>query len=334
MSSSAFFAGRRAVLHVLSGCIAMAALCVAAFPAAAQTYPDRPVKLVVPFPPGGVTDVLGRLVSQKLSERWGQPVVIENRAGAGGNIGTEYGARAAPDGYTLTLGSIATAISQSLYKKLGYDMQRDFRPVSLLVTSQLVLLANPSFAPKNAAELVAFAKANPGKVDYASSGSGSSFHLAGAMLESTAGVRMQHIPFSGGAPAMSALMGGQVPIMFNNVVDGMVQVKTGKLKALAVTGSRRFVTAPEVQTMVEQGFADFVVTPWFGIMVPKATPEAVVRKLNADINEVLRQPEVREKLEALGAEPAGNTPEAFEAFCKSETERWAKAVASSGAVVE
>lgn len=302
--------------------------------AQAQTYPDKPVKLVVPFAPAGVTDVLGRLVAQKLGERWGQTVVVENRAGAGGNVGTEYGARAAPDGYTLTLGSIATAISQSLYKKLGYDMKRDLRPVSMLVTSQLVLLANPELPARDARELMAYAKANPGKLDYASSGNGSSFHLAGAMFESAAGIRMQHIPFSGGAPAMSALIAGQVPIMFNNVVDGMVQVKSGKLKALAVTGNKRSVTAPEVPTMVEQGFADFVVTPWFGIMVPKGTPDAIVRKLNADINEVLRQPDVRERLISLGAEPAGSTVEAFEAFSQAEVDRWAKVVKASGASIE
>lgn len=317
------------------GALGMAAAVAVTAPAAlAQSYPDKPVKLVVPFPPAGVTDVLGRLVAQKLSERWGQSVVVENRAGAGGNVGTEYGARAAPDGYTLTLGSIATAISQSLYKKLGYDMQRDLRPVSLLVTSQLVLLANPGLPVRNATELVAYAKNNPGKLDYASSGNGSSFHLAGTMFETAADIRMQHIPFSGGAPAMTAVMAGQVPIMFNNVVDGMVQVKSGKLKALAVTGPKRSVTAPEVPTMVEQGFADFVVTPWFGIMVPRATPDAIVRKLNADINEVLRLPDVRERLLALGAEPSGGTMEAFDALARAEVDRWAKAVKASGASIE
>ncbi|MES2785367.1 MAG: tripartite tricarboxylate transporter substrate binding protein [Pseudomonadota bacterium] len=311
-----------------------AALAVVAPAALAQSYPDKQVRLVVPFPAGGVTDVLGRLVAQKLSERWGQPVVVENRAGAGGNVGTEFGARAVPDGYTLTLGSIATAISQSLYKNLRYDMQRDFRPVSMLVTSDLVLLANPSFPVRDAAELVAYAKANPGKVDYASSGNGTSFHLAGTMLATAADIRMQHVPFAGGAPAMTALIGGQVPIMFNNVVDGMVQVKNGKLKALAVTGAKRSATAPNVPTMVEQGFRDFVVTPWFGIMVPKATPDAVVRKLNADINEVLRQADVRERLLQLGAEPAGGTSEAFDAFARAEVDRWAKAVKASGASIE
>jgi tripartite-type tricarboxylate transporter receptor subunit TctC len=319
----------------LLAALGLAAALTATAPAAfAQSFPDKPVKLVVPFPPAGVTDILGRLVAQKLSERWGQAVVVENRAGAGGNVGTEYGARAAADGYTLTLGSIATAISHSLYKKLGYDMQRDLRPVSMLVTSQLVLLANPNVPARNAVELVAYAKANPGKLDYASSGNGSSFHLAGSMLETAADIRMQHIPFAGGAPAMASLMAGQVPIMFNNVVDGMVQVKSGKLKALAVTGAKRSTTAPEVPTMVEQGFSDFVVMPWFGIMVPKATPDAIVRQINADINEVLRQPDVRERLLALGAEPAGGTIEAFDAFTRAEVDRWAKAVKASGASIE
>jgi tripartite-type tricarboxylate transporter receptor subunit TctC len=317
------------------GVLGMAAMFAVAAPGAlAQDYPDKPVKLVVPFPPGGVTDVLGRIVAQKLSEKWQQPVVVENRAGAGGNIGTEYGARATPDGYTLTLGSIATAISQSLYKNLRYDMQRDLRPAAMLVTSDLVLLANPSLPVRDATELVTYAKAKQGKLDYASSGNGTSFHLAGTMLEMAADIRMQHIPFSGGAPAMTAVIGGQVPIMFNNVVDGMVQVKSGKLKALAVTGTKRSATAPDVRTMVEQGFADFVVTPWFGIMVPKATPDAIVRKLNADINEVLRQPDVRERLLSLGAEPSGQTIEAFDAFARAEVDRWAKAVKASGASIE
>jgi tripartite-type tricarboxylate transporter receptor subunit TctC len=217
---------------------------------------------------------------------------------------------------------------------LPREMQRDLQPVSLLATSPLVLLANPAFPAMDASELIAYAKANPGKVDYASSGAGSSFHLSGALLESMADIKMQHIPFTGGAPAMQALVGGQVPIMFNNVVDGMALVKSGKLRALAVTGSERSAVAPEVPTMVEQGFTDFVVTPWFGIMVPKATPEDIVLKLSSDINEVLGRPEVRARLEALGAEPAGNTPEAFSTFATAETKRWAEIVSQSGAVVD
>lgn len=302
--------------------------------AATEKFPSRPVKLIVPFPPGGVTDIVGRVVAQKLSEKWGQPVVVENRAGAGGNIGTEMGARSVADGHTLTLGSIATAISQSLYSKLGYNMLRDFEPVTQLVASPLLLVATPSLAANNVQELIAYAKANPGKLSFASSGSGSSFHLAGEMLKARAGIDIVHVPYKGGAPATQDLMGGQVAFMFNNIVEALPHVRSGKLKALGATGAARAPSAPEIPTLVEQGLRDFVVTPWFGILVPKATPGPIVKQLNEDIVAVLKLPDVRERFATLGAEPVGSTQADFDRFVRAEISRWAEIVKASGARVD
>jgi tripartite-type tricarboxylate transporter receptor subunit TctC len=303
--------------------------------APAPSYPTKPIRLVVPFPPGGATDILARAVGQRLTDVWAQSVVIDNRPGAGGNIGTELVAKSAPDGYTLEMGTVGThAINASLYSKLPYDHVKDFVPVILVAGVPNVLVVNPSLPVSSVAELIAYAKANPGKLNFASSGNGTSIHLSGELFKTMAGVQMTHVPYKGSAPALQDLLGGQVQLMFDNLPPSLPNIKAGKLKALAVTSATRAPALPDVPTMAEAGLPGFEASSWFGILAPAGTPPAIVAKLNAEVAKWLASPEAQEKLLALGANPAGGTPEDFAKHIAAETAKWAKVVKESGAKVD
>ena len=300
----------------------------------ADTWPSKPVKILFGFPAGSATDVIARTVGQKLSDKWGQPVVIDNRPGAGGNLGSELAARAPADGYTIFFGTVANAISVSLYSKLNYDYLKDFTPITLVATTPLVLVANPSSPVKNVADLVAHAKSNPGKLNFASGGVGTSNHLAGEMFKSATGTDLVHVPYKGTPAAYNDMFGGQVALMWDNIVAVTNHIKNGKLKPLAVTSAQRAASLPEVPTMAESGLPGFEAVSWIGALVPTGTPQPVVDKIHTDLVAVLRMPEVREKLAASGAVVVGNTPEQFAAWNRNEIAKWSKAVKDSGAKAE
>jgi len=308
---------------------------LAAALACAQTYPTKPIRLVVPFPPGGATDILARDVAQKLTEAWGQSVIVDNRPGAGGNIGSELVAKSAPDGYTLEMGTVGThAINASLYAKMPYDHVKDFTPVILVAGVPNVLVVNPSVPANSVGELITYAKANPGKLNFASSGNGTSIHLSGELFKVMAGVQITHIPYKGSAPALQDLLAGQVQMMFDNLPPSLPQIKAGKLRALAVTSATRAPALPDVPTLAESGLPGFEASSWFGILGPAGTPAPIVTKLNAEIAKWLATPEAKEKLAKQGANAAGGTPDDFAKHIAAETAKWAKVVKDSGAKID
>jgi tripartite-type tricarboxylate transporter receptor subunit TctC len=307
-------------------------LALVAGTAAAQTYPSKPVRFIVPYPAGGATDILGRTVGQKLSERWGQPVVVENRAGAGGNLGSDLVAKAAPDGYTIGLGNNAThATNASLYPTMPYDTERDFAPVSLLAAVTNVLVVNPQVRAKTVADLVRIAKAEPGRLDYASTGSGSAAHLTGELFKTAAGIEMVHVPYRGGPPAVTDLVSGQVKAMFATAPSVLPQIQAGRLTALAVTSARRQPGLPDVPTVAESGFPGFESDAWFAVFAPAGTPAEIVARLNADIRAVLAQPEVVARLKEQGFEVATSTPDELRRHVTAEIAKWGAVVKASGA---
>lgn len=313
------------------------ALCLIA-PTFAQTpgpaYPTKPVKLVVPYPPGGPTDIVARLVAQKLSEQMGQPFIIDNRPGAGANTGAEMVARSAPDGYTLVVATTAHAINPSLFKNLGYSISKDFAPVSQLTSGPLVIVANPALPVKNITELIALAKSKPGELNFASSGNGQSTHLSAELFASMAGVKMNHIPYKGSAPALTDTMGGQTHLMFDTMLSAMPHVKGGKLKALAVTSATRSPVAPDVPTVAESGLPGYEAIAWNGLLAPAGTPPEVVARLNAELKKALASPDVKDKFEAQGFAASWTTPTDFGRFLTVEVDKWAKVVKVSGATVD
>jgi tripartite-type tricarboxylate transporter receptor subunit TctC len=292
----------------------------------AQTYPSKPIKLIVTYPPGGGADLMARLVSPKMAEALGQPVVVENKAGAGGQIGAAEVARANPDGYTILLDAANHAVNPSLYAALPYDPAKAFQPISLLVRFPNVLVVNPQFAAKDVKELIAMAKAKPGSVAFASSGSGSAQHLAGELFRQRAGVDMTHIPYKGGGPALNDVIGGQVPIFFGNMASSLPHVKAGKLRALAITGSKRSDALPDVPTMVEAGLPDYEVYEWNAIFAPAGTPAPIVAKLAEAIAKALHAPDVRERVASLGGEIAALSPHDTTRFVSEQTEIWGKVI--------
>ena len=303
--------------------------------AQAPAYPTKPIRLVVPFPPAGATDLIARAVAQKLGEVWGQSVVVDNRPGAGGNIGTELVAKAAPDGYTLEMGTVGThAINASLYAKIPFDHVKDFAPVILVAGVPNVLVVNPAVPANSVQELIAYAKANPGKLNFASSGAGTSIHLSGELFKVMAGVQMTHVPYKGSAPALQDLLGGQVQLMFDNLPPSLPQIKAGRLRALAVTSATRAPALPDVPTIAESGLPGFEASSWFGILAPAGTPPAIVAKINAEVAKWLASPEGKEKLASIGANAAGGSPEDFAQHIQVETAKWAKVVKESGAKVD
>ena len=300
-------------------------------PAAAQPYPSRVVKLIVPQTPGGATDVFARKIGQLLSEKWGQPVVIENRAGAGGVVGTDVVAKSAPDGYTLLVTYAGSqAINPSLYQKIPFDSVKDFQTVATLASTPFVLIVHPKLPAKDLAEYVALARARPDALTYASSGNGSVNHLLGEMLKTEAGIKMLHVPYRGVAPAITDVIGGQVDSAFSSVPSVLQMVQTDKVRALAISSAQRIAAAPEIPTIAESGFPGFDVNPWWGILAPAGIDVTIVRKINEDVANILRTKEMINFLAAQGAEPLITSPEAFLKILEADVVKWAKVVKSAG----
>ncbi|WP_287879809.1 tripartite tricarboxylate transporter substrate binding protein [Acidovorax sp.] len=328
-----FLAGRRQALAVLASLAAGTAALPGA--ALAQTYPTKPISIVVPFSAGGTTDILARLVGQYLSTELGQPVVVENKAGAGGNIGGQYAAKAAADGYTLFMGTVGThAINASLYKKMPFDPIKDFAPLTRVANVPNLLVVNPKQPFKTVPEMIAYAKANPGKINFGSPGNGASPHLSGELFKSLAKVDLTHIPYKGSAPAVTDLLGNQIAIMFDNMPSVIPHVRSGKLRAIAITTSKRSAELPDVPTIAEAGVPGYEAMSWFGMFAPAATPKPVLDKLTGALAKVLANPEVKKKIADQGGEPVNETPAQFATFIKSESAKWGKVVKESGASLD
>jgi tripartite-type tricarboxylate transporter receptor subunit TctC len=331
--SRTFLSTRRTL--TLAAASAFGLLALTPLAAQAQAFPTKAITIIVPFSAGGTTDILARVLGQFISKDLGQPVIIDNRAGAGGNIGTQLVARAAPDGYTILMGTVGThAINQSLYPKLAFDPIKDFAPLTRVALVPNLLVANPAQPFKTVKELTAYAKANPGKVTFGSSGSGTSIHLSGELFKQMAGVDIQHVAYKGSAPAVNDLLGNHIAIMFDNMPSAISHVKAGKLRPLAVTTAQRSPALPDVPTIAEAGVPGYEATSWFGLLAPAKTPAPVVARLNASILKALADPDVKKKLLEQGAEPAGETPAQFAAFIASETVKWGKIVKQSGATAQ
>jgi tripartite-type tricarboxylate transporter receptor subunit TctC len=299
--------------------------------AAAQDYPSKPIRMIVPFPPGGPNDILGRVVAQKLTEQMGQQVVADNRAGAGGIIGTELAARSAPDGYTLLLsGTASLSINPSLHKKLPYDPLKDFAPISLMATAPSILVTHPSVAVRSVKELIAFAKAKPGQLNFASAGLGTPPHLAGELFKHMAGIDMVHVPYKGGGPALTDLLGGQVNLYFSGISSALPFVKDGKLRGIAVTSSKRTPLMPDMPTISESGLPGYEVGNWYAMLAPAGTSASIVNRLNAQIVKALAASEVRKRFTELAADPVGSTPAQLAAYNRSELIKWAQVIKAAG----
>ena len=316
--------------------IAAAALALAA-PALvrAQAFPSKPVKLVVPQTPGGASDALARIVGQKLSERWGQPVVIENKAGAGGNLGTDFVAKSPADGYTLLMSYVGTqAINGSLYRGLPYDPYKDFATVATVATVPFALVVNQNFPPKSVGELVTYARAHPGQVNFGSAGNGSLNQLLGEMVNMNQGIKLVHVPYKGAAGALTDTIAGQIQMTFSSLPSVAGHIRSDKLRALAVTGAKRSAAFPNVPTLGESGLAGFELSPWFGLLAPAGTPEAVVRKINMDVAEVLHDKDLLEKFAAAGADPYATAPDQFARILLDDIQKWSQVVKTSGAKID
>jgi tripartite-type tricarboxylate transporter receptor subunit TctC len=292
------------------------------------------VRVVVPYPPGGPTDIVARVLFQQVAESTGQQFVIDNRAGAGGNIGAEHVAKSPADGYTVLIGTTAHAINMSLFKALNYDVQKDLTPVSLLTQGPLVLVTHPQFPANSVKELIDMAKAKPGSLNFASSGNGQSTHLSAELFNSMAGTKMVHVPYKGSALALSDLMSGQVGIMFDTTLSAMPFVRAGKLKALGVTSPQRTPAAPDVPTIAESGLPGYEVFAWNGVFVPAGTSKAIVAQLNEEIRKAMQLPQVRDKFSAQGFAASWNTPDQFGVFVRNEVDKWARTVKASGATLD
>ncbi|MBU8541134.1 Bug family tripartite tricarboxylate transporter substrate binding protein [Falsiroseomonas tokyonensis] len=303
-----------------------------AAPALAQTWPDRPLRVIVPFPPGGSNDIIARQMAEALRERLGQPVIVENRAGAGGNVGADTVAKAAPDGLTLLLTAPGPlAINEHLFRSIPFNPQRDFAPVALVASVPIVLMVTNSLTVRSVAELVALAKREPGRLAFGSSGNGSTNHLAGELFKSMAGIEIVHVPYRGAAPAMTDLVGGQIQMMFDNMPAALPQMRGGQVRGLAVAGAQRAEAAPELPTVAESGLPGFDAEAWFGLVAPAATPEAVLQRLQAACGESLADPALRARFAQGGAVPGARLGAAFTAFLAEERAKWGRVVASSGA---
>ena len=296
----------------------------------AQAYPDHPMRVVVPYAPGGNTDIVARTIARKLSDNWGQQVVVDNRAGGATNIGSDMVAKALPVGYTILMDGASNAINMTLFSRLPYDTLRDFAPVILVTTGANVMVVNPSVPAKNLKELIALAKAKPGSLNFGSSGLGSSNQLAGELFKLMAGVDITHVPYKGNSPAITDAVGGQIQILFAGVTSLVPFISAGKLRAIAIGSKQRFSALPEVPTVAESGLPGYEAITWFGFMVPAKTPKAIVTKWNTEVGKILATPDVRERLVADGQEPGGGTPEEFGAFVRSEIAKYAKVIKAAG----
>jgi len=320
---------------LLYGALPCAALLMAGTPCAlAQQYPAKPIRLLIGFAAGGPSDVIARTISQKLNEKWGQPVIVDIRPGAGGNIATEIAAKAPADGYTLLIPAFAHAVNPLLYSKLPFDAVKDFAPILLVASIANLLVVHPSIPAHSVKELIAFAKARPNQLVYGSAGSGTASHFAGELLNMMGGIKVTHIPYKGLAPAHTETMGGQLSMMFDGIVTGLPAVKSGRLRALAVTTLKRWQGAPDIPTMSEAGLAGFEVNSWFGLLAPAGTPREIVLRLNSEVARALHEPDARERLYSIGAEPMNNTPEEFAAYINAEMVKWSKVIKAAGIRVE
>lgn len=303
--------------------------------AMAQTFPSRAVSLIVPFPAGGTTDVLARAIGVELSKSMGQPVVVESKPGAGATLGADFVAKSKPDGHTLLMGAVHHTIATSVYKKLPYDFQKDFAPVSTVALVPNVLVVNPAVTPvKTAQELVAYGRANPGKLAFGSNGNGTAQHLIGSQFEVMGGVEILHVPYKGSGPLTTDLLGGQIAMSFDTITPVLPHIKAGKLRALAVTTGKRSTTLPDVPTLDESGMKGFNLGTWFGILAPAGTPKDVVTKLNIEIVRIIQSADFRKKMEEIGAEPIGNTPEQMAKQIKDDTDKYGKLVKDAKVVIE
>jgi len=299
--------------------------------ASAQSYPSRPIRMIVPSTPGGSVDTLARTIGPRLSDRWGQQVVVDNRSGAGGVIAAELTAKAPPDGYTLIMGTVASMASNvSLSRNLPYHPLRDFAPVTQVASQQLTLLVHPAVAAKSVAELIQLAKAKPGQLTFASAGNGAGGHLSGELFKMLTGIDIVHVPYKGVAPALVDVISGQVTMTYSSILSGLPHIKSGRVRALAVTGAQRSPAVPELPTMSEAGVRGYESSTWYGVLAPKATPRPVVAKLHDEIVTILKLPEVKDRLLAEGAEPIGSSPEQFSEFIKAEIAKWEKVIRAAG----
>jgi tripartite-type tricarboxylate transporter receptor subunit TctC len=300
----------------------------------AQTYPDKPVRLIVPFSAGGPADVLGRLIGEKLSRSLGQTVVVINKDGAGTILGVDMAAKATPDGYTLLLGNVAMVINSSAGKRLPYNLQRDLAPVSLAFTQPLILVINPALPIANLREFIAYAKANPGKLKYGSSGIGTSIHLTSELFRNAVGIDLTHIPYKGAAPAMTDLLGGQIDLMFPGITPVVAHVKSGRLRAIGLTSLKRSAALPEVPTMNELGVANFESIGWYGVLVPAGAPKAIVTRVNRELVAALNLPDLKERLASQGGDAVSSTPEQFAAFITGELKKWTNVIRTANIQVD
>ncbi|MDP2398478.1 MAG: tripartite tricarboxylate transporter substrate binding protein [Burkholderiales bacterium] len=306
-------------------------LCAVVSNAFAQAqYPAKPIRFILPFPPGGGTDTLGRMIAQKLGEALGQQVISDNRPGGGANLGAEIAAKSPPDGYTIFMGNVAHTINVSLYPKLNYDLVKDFAPVSILASTPNILVVHPSLPVKSVKDLIALAKARPGQLDFASAGSGSSSHLAGELFNSMGGVKLTHIPYKGGGPAVIALISGQVPVGFATTPSVMPHVTSGRVRGLAVTGDRRLPLAPDLPTISEAGIAGYEASTWYGLLVPTGTPGDIINRLHGTTVKILGLDDLKKRLESSGFQGIGSTPQEYAAYTSSEIAKWAKVIKAAG----
>ena len=314
---------------------ACASSLIPCFPAFAQSYPTKPIRIMVAYTPAGTTDILARLLGQKMTEKWGQPVIVENRPGANGNIGTELAARATPDGYSILMATAAThSINNTLYPKLTWDAVKDFAPVSLVALVPNLMVVNNSLPVKSVKDLIAYAKANPGKLAHGSPGYGSTAHLSMELFKSLTGITMTHVPYKGSAGVLVDVMGGQVALTMDNIPVYLPQVRAGKIRALAVSSAKRAAGAPEIPTLAEAGVPGFEAVSWFGLVAPAATPKPVVQTLWAETARILKLPDVNKRISELGAEPVGSTPQQYAAFIQSEIVKWRKVIKDAGVRLE
>jgi tripartite-type tricarboxylate transporter receptor subunit TctC len=315
------------VSRKLIGGLVLAALCASA---GAQNYPGKTVRMVVGYPPGGPTDVIARIVSQKLTQAWGQQFIVDNRPGASGMIGAELTARAAPDGYTLLMVPVTYAVTPSLFAKMTYDVEKDLAPVAQVAAAPFILVVHPTLPVKTVKDLIALDRRNPGQINFASASTGGMPHLAGELFNSMTGTKLVHIPYKGAAPATTDLLSGQVTLMFNNMLSAMPQVKAGRLRAVAVTSTKRSPAAPELPTIAET-VPGYEASGWYGAFAPAATPRDIINRLNAEMNRAMKMPDVAQRLAGDGVEAVGTTPEQFGAYLKQEVAKWGKVVKTSGA---
>lgn len=318
------------LLRALATCFTATCLILLTPLASAQSYPTRPIRLVVPFPPGGPNDIVGRIIGQKLQERWGQPVVIDNRPGASSIIGTEFVVKSPPDGYTLMVGGPSLALTRFLYSKVSYDVDRDIAPVILVAKIPNVLLVHPSVPAKNVAELISLANSKPGQLNYGSTGTGTATHLFAALFERITGAPLNHVPYKGTAPAVNDLLSGQIQILFDSLSTALPNLRAGKVRALGITNSTRSPSAPEIPTLAEEGVTGYEAVGWFGIVAPAKVPPEIINALNAEIGQIIRMPDVQERLNRLGGEIAGGPPSSFAAYIKADADRWGRLIRDAG----